>query len=119
MSQGFPKQARLLNGTEYTQVLRRAEKKIVDGPVQVKARKNSLDRARLGLVVPKRGTAKAHDRNQVKRIIREQFRLSQRQLPSVDIVVQVFGHIAKQQLALALQRQFDKLSGLSDNGTNN
>jgi ribonuclease P protein component len=119
MSQGFPKQARLLNGNEYTQVLRRAEKKVVDGPVQVKARKNSLDRARLGLVVPKRGTAKAHDRNQVKRIIREQFRLSRRQLPSLDIVVQVFGEISKQQLAQALRRQFGKLSGLSDGGPNN
>lgn len=119
MSQGFPKQARLLNGTEYTQVLRRAEKKVVDGPVQVKARKNSLDRARLGLVVPKRGTAKAHDRNQVKRIIREQFRRSRRQLPSLDIVVQVFGEISKQQLAQALRRQFGKLSGLSDSGPNN
>ena len=117
MSQGFPKQARLLNGTEYTQVLRRAEKN--SGWARKLKPKNSLDRARLGLVVPKRGTAKAHDRNQVKRIIREQFRLSRRQLPSLDIVVQVFGKISKQQLAQALRRQFDKLSGLSDSGPNN
>ena len=100
-------------------MLRRAEKKVVDGPVQVKARKNSLDRARLGLVVPKRVPQKHTTGTKLNESFESNFAYHNRQLPSVDIVVQVFGHIAKQQLAQALQRQFDKLSGLSDSGPNN
>jgi ribonuclease P protein component len=114
MSQGFPKQARLLNANEYTQVLRRAQKKVVAGPVQIKAKHNSLKNARLGLVVPKKGTAKAHDRNQVKRIIREQFRLSQDQLPPIDMVVQVFGKVSKKQLAVTLKQQFGTFAAFTD-----
>lgn len=110
MSQGFPKQARLLNATEYTQVLRRAQKRVVAGPVQIKARQNSLKSARLGVVVPKKGTAKAHDRTLVKRIIREQFRLSQNQLPPIDMVVQVFGKVSKEQLTVTLKQQFGILA---------
>lgn len=110
MSQGFPKQARLLNATEYTLVLRRAQKKIVAGPVQIKVRQNSLKNARLGLVVPKKGTAKANDRNQVKRIIREQFRLSQDRLPPIDMVVQVFGKVSKEHLTVTLKEQLGTLA---------
>ena len=109
MSLGLPKQARLLNSTEFTQVLRRAEIKVVKGPVQLKAQRNAAGRARLGLIVPKRGIAKACDRNLVKRIIREQFRTAQRRLPALDIVVQVFGKVSKQQLAVALQKHFSML----------
>jgi ribonuclease P protein component len=113
MSQGFPKQARLLNATEYSQVLRRAQKKVVAGPLQIKARQNSLQNARLGLVVPKKGTAKAHDRNQVKRIIREQFRLARNQLPAIDMVVQVFGKVSKEQLTVTLKQQFGTLASFN------
>ena len=109
MSLGLPKQARLLNSTEYTQVLRRAEIKIVKGPVKLKAQRNAAGRARLGLIVPKRGISKACDRNLVKRIIREQFRTAQKRLPALDIVVQVFGKVSKQQLAVALQEHFSTL----------
>ena len=66
--------------------------------------------ARLGLVVPKKGTAKAHRRNRVKRIVRETFRLHAAELPAVDIVIQVFGHIEDDRLRELLLRQFDQLS---------
>ena len=110
MSQGFPKQARILQGTEYSLVLRRPQKKLVEGAVQMKARDNGSRQARLGLVVPKRGTAKAHDRNRIKRVIRESFRTSQQDLPAKDIVIQVFNKIPVNQLRDILTRQFAKLS---------
>jgi ribonuclease P protein component len=110
MSQGFPKQARILQGTEYSLVLRRPQKKLVEGAVQMKARDNGSKRARLGLVIPKRGTAKAHDRNRIKRVIRESFRTSQQDLPAKDIVIQVFNKIPVNQLRDILTRQFAKLS---------
>ena len=110
MSQGFPKQARILQGTEYSLVLRRPQKKLVEGAVQMKTRDNNCERARLGLIVPKRGTAKAHDRNRIKRVIRELFRTSQQDLPAKDIVIQVFNKIPANQLRETLTKQFAKLS---------
>ena len=110
MSQGFPKQARILQGSEYSSVLRRPEKKLVEGAVQMKARDNGYDWPRLGLVIPKRGTAKAHDRNRLKRVIRELFRTSQQDLPAKDIVIQVYSKIPVGQLRETLGRQFVKLS---------
>ena len=65
-----------------------------------------MPNARLGLVVTKKGTAKANRRNRVKRIIRERFRLQAKDLPSVDIVVQVFGMIDDVVLSQTLDKQF-------------
>jgi len=48
--------------------------------------------ARLGLVVGKRAVRRAHDRNRVKRALRETFRRRRAQLPAVDLVVQVTGN---------------------------
>jgi ribonuclease P protein component len=110
MKQGFPKQARILQGTEYSLVLRRPQKRLVEGSVQMKTHDNGCGRARLGLVVPKRGTAKAHDRNRIKRVIRELFRTSQQDLPAKDIVIQVFNKIPVNQLRETLTKQFAKLS---------
>ena len=110
MSHSFPKQARILDGSGYSSVLRRPQKKLVTGAVQIKARDNGLELARLGLVVPKRGTARAHDRNRMKRTIREQFRLTRNSLPPKDMVVQVFSKVSVEQLRDILSRQFAALS---------
>ena len=64
---------------------------------------------RLGLVVTKKGTSKANRRNRVKRIIRERFRLTAGELPSVDIVVQVFGLLEDAALRQSLDRQFIRI----------
>ena len=110
MSQGFPKQARILQGAEYSLVLRRPQITLIDGVVQIKARDNGSNSVRVGLVVPKRGTAKAHDRNKIKRIIREQLKTSRINQPASDIVVQVFSKIPAPQLREAFIAQFTRLS---------
>ena len=44
-------------------------------------------KSRLGLVVAKKKVRHAHERNRVKRLARESFRLHQQQLEKLDIVV--------------------------------
>ena len=110
MSASFPKRARILKGSDYSSVLKRPQRKLTKGAVQVKVRANGLACARLGLVVPKRGTAKAHDRNRLKRVIRDQFRLIRNSLPAEDIVVQVFREVAVDTLKQTLKQQFSTLA---------
>lgn len=50
---------------------------------------NDLDHPRLGLIVPKRILARAVDRNRIKRILREAFRLMQADLGNLDVVIRL------------------------------
>ena len=51
------------------------------------AKHSELPNSRLGLVVAKKKVRRAHERNRVKRLARESFRLHQQQLDDLDIVV--------------------------------
>ena len=55
--------------------------------ITILARKNNLEYPRLGLTVAKKHLKRAHDRNRIKRLCRESFRLSQHRLPSYDFVI--------------------------------
>ena len=48
---------------------------------------NNTELARLGLVVPKKNISKAVERNKIKRLIRESFRLRKERLKGKDVVV--------------------------------
>lgn len=48
---------------------------------------NGLERGRLGLAIAKKHCRHASDRNRLKRIVRESFRLHQREVAGLDIVV--------------------------------
>ncbi len=51
------------------------------------AKSNQENHPRLGIIVAKKAYRKATQRNRVKRIIRESFRLKQIALPTIDVVV--------------------------------
>ncbi|HWW19780.1 MAG TPA: ribonuclease P protein component [Steroidobacteraceae bacterium] len=51
------------------------------------AQVNDLTWARLGMSIAARILRRAVDRNRIRRLIRESFRMHQQQLPSLDIVI--------------------------------
>lgn len=50
-------------------------------------RPNELGHARLGMIVSRRLFSRSVDRNRMRRLIRETFRLSANGLPALDLVV--------------------------------
>ena len=107
----FDKTRRLLKKSDYDQVFTQA-KKLVTTEFIVLYRDNTEGHARLGLALSKKIIAKAHDRNRVKRLLRETFRT--RQLPAVDIVVLARHGVAKVKNSLMianLSNVWDKLCG--------
>ncbi len=79
----FKKKQRLLKKIDYNHVFEHA-KKIVYAEFTVLYRKNDLSYSRLGLAISKKMLTRAHDRNRIKRLIRESFRKGT--LPAVDVV---------------------------------
>ncbi|WP_386687774.1 ribonuclease P protein component [Lonepinella sp. MS14437] len=63
--------------------------------VTILARKNNLTHPRLGLTVAKKHLKRAHDRNRIKRLCRESFRLLQHSLPNYDFVIVAKAGIGK------------------------
>ena len=58
-----------------------------DGVFAVTVKRNDMGAPRLGLAVAVRVAGGAVPRNRLRRIIRESFRLHQRELPAADLVV--------------------------------
>ncbi|MCW8885216.1 MAG: ribonuclease P protein component [Motiliproteus sp.] len=83
----FPRSSRLLNAGDYRQVFDGAKVKVSDKHLLILACPNQLSHARVGLVIAKKNVKLAVDRNRVKRIIRESFRLTSSSLPDLDIVI--------------------------------
>jgi len=61
--------------------------RIADGYFAVIACANDLPQPRLGLAVSVKTAGNAVERNRIRRVIRETFRLHQHELPMLDIVV--------------------------------
>ena len=59
----------------------------VSSQLTLLARFNNSDNPRLGITLSKKRVKFAHDRNRIKRIIRESFRLQRQTFPNIDIVV--------------------------------
>jgi len=68
--------------------------------------------ARLGLAISKKNAKRAVDRNRIKRIIRESFRLNLQTLPPIDMVVMakpVTKNADNQQIFYSLEQHWNKL----------
>ena len=85
-SYSFQRELRLLSAKDYSHVFDKAFK-VNNKAFTLLARSNSFDHPRIGLVIAKKNLKFAHQRNQVKRLLREGFRLQQATLNPYDIVV--------------------------------
>lgn len=77
--------------------------------------------SRLGIIIQKKYCALASHRNRLRRLVREQFRLNQQQLPSIDLVVSLKSNstMSDQEHQICLKHLFSELisscNGLSSN----
>lgn len=83
----FTRAERLLSSADFKAVFDGASVRVSDRHLLILAIPNKDEQSRLGLVIAKKHIKRAVDRNRVKRLIRESFRLNKATLPSVDIVV--------------------------------
>ncbi len=110
----FDTSLRLLDASAYKAVFDDAQIKVSNQHLLMLARQNSFTHPRLGLVIAKKNVRLATQRNRVKRIIRESFRLRQHQLAPVDVIVlarrglQQFSHAELHQMFDQLWRQLQK-----------
>lgn len=83
----FDKSLRLLSSSDYKAVFDNARLKVSSPQVLFLARPNDRTYPRLGLVVAKKNARLAVQRNRIKRIARESFRLHQHQLGGIDAIL--------------------------------
>ena len=104
----FAKPLRLLNAAQYRAVFDSAPVRAAQPQFLILARPNELEHPRLGLVIAKKHVRNATDRNRIKRIARETFRLRQHELFPLDAVVLARGGAGELDNA-ALSKIFNKL----------
>lgn len=89
----FSKEYRLLNKFQYQKVFdavnSRAGVKLGNPYFRIFGCINEVEHARIGLIISKKNVKKSVERNRIKRIIRESFRLNKHQLLG-DIIVLVY-----------------------------
>lgn len=83
----FDKSLRLLNAGDYQAVFDQSRLKVSTPELLFLAHSNGIDRPRLGLVIAKKNVRLAVQRNRIKRIVRETFRMQQGHLKGIDVIV--------------------------------
>ena len=86
----LPAQRRLRRKSDFEAAYARG-RRFGNGFFAVTARPNDISGARLGLAVSVKNAGSAVERNRLRRIIRESFRLHQHELPALDLVVSTRG----------------------------
>lgn len=108
----FKKHQRLLKPTEFAYVFAQPYR-ISGGYFTVLARRNEVEYARLGLAISKKRVKRAVQRNCLKRLIRESFRVHQHFLPGWDCVVLAkteASQASNRVLLQAIARQWQQLA---------
>ncbi|WP_340619964.1 ribonuclease P protein component [Xenorhabdus siamensis] len=90
----FPRELRLLTPEHFTYVFQQPQR-ASSAEITILGRLNELGHPRIGITVAKKNVKRAHERNRIKRLVRESFRLNQHKLPSMDFVILVRKGVAE------------------------
>ncbi len=104
----FGRSQKLLTADHYKHVFSKSHR-FGNKSFTVLARENSLGHPRLGLAISKKSAKRAVDRNRIKRIFRESFRLHQHKLPNVDIIAMCKSDVLsldKQEMHMQIETQW-------------
>lgn len=107
--QSFPRSVRLTQSAQFDAVFKHRRLTFRRSPLRLLCKPNRMPSARLGLVIAKRMVPKAHDRNRIKRIIRNLFRQERGSLPHWDLVVALSGPCTASQARTALRQLFQDI----------
>ncbi len=107
----FPYCVRLSQAEDFNRVFVKGNR-TRDRNFTVLSRSNNLDFSRLGLAISKKCTSHAVQRNRIKRLIRESFRVHQSSLPALDIIVMCQPTVLKlnnRQILDSLEKHWQRL----------
>lgn len=90
-------------------MLRSPQIRMHRGQLRILAVRNAAQGPRLGMIVGRRAVRQAHERNRLKRVAREAFRLHCRHLPPLDIVLHVRGPLRSRELRTQLEDAFKQM----------
>lgn len=82
----FPRRLRLLTASHFHFVFQQPQWAGMP-QITILGRLNTLEHPRVGLTIAKKHVKQANERNRIKRLTRESFRLHQHFLPTMDFVV--------------------------------
>ena len=103
----FKKETKLIKTDEFSSVFN-FRKRISAKFLVVHYQPNTFKRARLGLVVGKRIAKLSVDRNYMRRVLREFFRIQQHAINHVDLVIRVQKKFEKEDF-IQIKQEFDML----------
>lgn len=107
----FPRHVRLLKPDDFSRVFKEPIRSS-DRLLTILAVTNDISHARLGLAISKKNAKRAVDRNRIKRLVRESFRLHMHKMPDIDLVVMakpVTKNADNQQILQSLQQHWNRL----------
>ena len=106
------RQAKIVKTDDFSSVFN-LRKRIASQHLVMRYRLNEANMPRLGLIVSKKTAKLAVQRNYMRRVLRDLFRLNQQQLPIIDLVIQVQKPFKKPEFMLIKQEFEILLSKLS------
>lgn len=95
----YSRELRLLTPEHFSQVFNSSPRKFACRLYTILVCKNQLGHPRIGFTISKKKAKLAVDRNRIKRVVRENFRLKNDKLPPIDMVFIARQGIAEQQNA--------------------